>query len=50
MKKRFMLNKIKTMSYSNLLIDNNYINTKDIFHIEMPINLNVAYAEYINQS
>ena len=50
MKERFMLNKIKTISYSNLLIDNNYINTKDILHIEMPINLNVAYAEYINQS
>ncbi len=50
MKKRFMLNKIKTKSYSNLLIDNNYINTKDILHIDMPINLNVAYAEYINQS
>ena len=45
-----MLSKIKIESYSNLLIDNNYINIKDIFHIEMPINLNVAYAGYINQS
>lgn len=50
MKKRFVLNKIKTISYSNLVIDNNYINTKDILHIEMPINLKIAYAEYINQS
>lgn len=50
MKKRFMLNKIKTISYSNLVIDNNYINTKDILHIEIPINLKIAYAEYINQS
>lgn len=50
MKKRFVLSKIKTESYSKLLIDNNYINTKDILRIEMPINLNVAYAEYINQS
>jgi len=32
------------------LINDNYINTKDILHIEMPININVAYAEYINQS
>lgn len=50
MKKRFMLNKIKTESYSKLLIDNNYISTKSIFNIQMPIDLNVAYAEYINQS
>ena len=50
MKKRFMLSKIKTESYSNLLIDDNYINAKDIPHVEMPINLNIAYAEYINQS
>ena len=45
-----MLSKIKTESYSNLLIDDNYINVKDISHVEMPINLNIAYAEYINQS
>ncbi len=50
MKKRFLLNKTKTTSYSNLLIDDNYINTKDILHIKMPIDLNVAYAEYVNQS
>ena len=50
MKKRFLLNKIKTESYSKILIDNNYIKSKDIFNIEMPIDLNVAYAEYINQS
>ena len=50
MKKRFLLNKIKTESYSKILIDNNYIKSKDIFNIKMPIDLNVAYAEYINQS
>ena len=50
MKKRFMLSKIKTESYSKLLIDNNYIKSKDIFNIGMPIDLNVAYAEYLNQS
>ena len=50
MKKRFLLSKIKTESYSKILIDNNYIKSKDIFNIEMPIDLNVAYAEYINQS
>lgn len=50
MKKRFLLNKIKTESYSKILIDNNYIKSNDIFKVDMPINLNVAYAEYINQS
>jgi len=50
MKKRFMLNKIKTEAYSKILINNNYIRAKDIFNIAMPIDLNIAYAEYINQS
>lgn len=50
MKKRFMLNKIKTESYSNLLINDNYIKSKDIFNIKIPIDLQVAYAEYANQS
>lgn len=50
MKKRFLLNKIKTESYSKILIDNNYIKSNDIFKVKMPINLNVAYAEYLNQS
>lgn len=50
MKKRFLLNKIKTESYSKILIDSNYIKSNDIFKVNMPINLNVAYAEYINQS
>ena len=50
MKKRFMLSKIKTESYSKLLIDNNYIKSKDIFKIEMPIDLKVAYSEFNYQS
>lgn len=50
MKKRFMLNKIKTESYSKILINDNYVKSNDIFQIEMPIDLNIAYAEYINQS
>ena len=50
MKKRFLLSKIKTESYSKILIDDNYIKSKDIFNIKMPIDLNIAYAEYINQS
>ena len=50
MKNKFLLNKIKTESYSKILIDNNYIKSNDIFKVTMPINLNIAYAEYINQS
>ena len=50
MKKRFMLNKIKTESYTKIIIDNNYIKGKDIFSTNMPIDLNIAYAEYHYQS
>ena len=50
MKKRFNLNKLKTESYSNIIIDNNYINSNKIFSMEIPINLNIVYAEYVNQS
>ena len=50
MKKRFNLNKLKTESYSNIVIDNNYINTNKICSIKMPIDVNVAYVEYANQS
>ena len=50
MKKRFKINKIKTESYSNIIIDNNYIKSNKLFNTPMPIDLNVAYAEYINQS
>lgn len=50
MKKRFLLNKIKTESYSNIIINNNYIKTNKIFNIPIPIDLNIAYAEYNNQS
>lgn len=50
MKKRFKLNKIKTESYSTLIVNNNYINVKDICSIKMPIDLTIAYAEYIHQS
>ena len=50
MKKRFLLNKIKTESYSKILIDDNYIKSNDIFTIKMPIDLNIAYGEYLNQS
>ena len=50
MKKRFMLNKIKIESYTNSIINNNYIKSNDIFKVKMPIDLNIAYAEYLNQS
>ncbi len=41
-----MLSKIKT----ELLIDSNDIKSVDIFYIKMPIDLNVIYVEYFNQS
>ena len=50
MKKRFKLSKLKTESYCNIILDDNYIKSKDIFSIEIPIYLNVAYGEYQNQS
>lgn len=50
MKKRFNLNKLKTESYSNIIIDNNYINSSKIFSMKMPVDLKIAYAEYANQS
>ena len=50
MKKRFNLSKLKTESYCNIVLDNNYVKSNKIFSIDMPIDLNVAYAEYINQS
>lgn len=50
MKKRFKLSKIKTESYSNIIIDNNYIKVNSLFNVSMPIDLNIAYAEHKNQS
>lgn len=50
MKKRFRLNKLKTESYRNIILNNNYIKSNDIFSIKIPIDLNVAYGEYQNQS
>lgn len=50
MKKRFNLSKLKTESYSNIIIDSNYINSNKIFSMKIPIDLKVAYAEYANQS
>ena len=34
----------------NIVINDNYINSNKIFSIDMPIDLNIAYAEYANQS
>lgn len=50
MKKRFNLNKLKTESYRNIVLNDNYIKSNKIFSIDIPIDLNVAYAEYIHQS
>lgn len=50
MKKRFRLNKLKTESYRNIILNNNYIKSDYIFSIKIPIDLNIAYGEYQNQS
>lgn len=50
MKKKFSLNKIKTESYNTIVLDNNYIKANDIVKLNIPISLDVAYAEYMNQS
>lgn len=50
MKKKFSLNKIKTESYNTIVLDNNYIKANDITKIQVPIDLNTAYAEYQHQS
>lgn len=49
MKKRFKINKIKTESYSNIITNDNYIGCNKLFKLAMPIDLDVAYAEYKNQ-
>ena len=51
MKKRFSLNKIKTESYNAIVLDNNYyIKANNIVKLQIPIDLNSAYAEYQHQS
>lgn len=50
MKKRFLLNKIKTESYSLVITNNYYLKSNLLFTLPMPINLNIAYSEYIYQS
>ena len=51
MKKKFSLNKIKTESYNAIVLDNNYyIKANNIVKLQIPIDLNIAYAEYQHQS
>lgn len=50
MKKKFILNKLKTESYQYVILDNHYIKSDEIFSIDLPINLDIAYAEYSHQS
>ena len=50
MKKKFSLNKVKTESYNTVVLDNNYIKSHDIFKKVLPIDLNIAYSEYLHQS
>lgn len=47
---KFSLNKLKTESYNTIVLDNNYIKANDIIKLQMPIDLNIAYAEYQHQS
>ena len=46
MKKRLDLKNLKIKSYKSIIINNTYIETKEIFDIPMPIDLKVAYDEY----
>lgn len=48
-KKRIDLRNIKTNSYKNIVVNENYIKIKSICNFPMPIDLNVAYAEYLHQ-
>lgn len=50
MNKRFSLNKIKNESYNNIVLDNDFIKTNDIIKIQIPIDVNIAYAQYQHQS
>ena len=50
MKRKFSLSKVKTESYNTVVLDNNYIRSNDILKIPLPIDLNVAYSEYMHQS
>lgn len=50
MKKRFDLKNIKLGSYKSIITNKNYIKASEIFKIPMPIDLNIAYAEYAYQS
>lgn len=50
MKKRFKLSNLKTNAYRDIVLNNHYINCNEIFKIKMPIDLDVAYAEFANQS
>ena len=50
MKRKFSLTRVKTESYNTVIVDNNYIKSKDIFKIPLPIDLKVAYSEYSHQS
>lgn len=50
MKKKFNLDKVKTESYNIIVLDNNYVKANDIVKLQVPIDLNIAYAEYQYQS
>jgi len=49
MKKKFTLKNLKTNSYKKIIVNNNYIDNKSICNIPLPIDLNIAYAEYNHQ-
>ena len=47
MKRKFTLKNLKTNSYKEIIVNNNYIDNKSICSIPMPIDLNIAYANII---
>lgn len=50
MQKRYLLKNLKLKCYKTFITNDNYMKTKTILNLKMPIDLNIAYSEYINQS
>jgi len=46
MKRKYETDKLETKLYKDVIVNNNYISSKDILSIAFPINLKTAYGEY----